>query len=153
MVYHTMRTSFNMLQFSNLVSTVYCFYQPSVLHKHVLMYVMTKYRGNVLSYIAPDMRNIHKNSFLISARKHILWGRSRFASHENSQHTFSWRNKKLGYQYNMVEQMSYLGLLLKYRSMWLIQWTLVTTTAFVPKDVSIKTNLLMYRILNEQIDM
>ena len=34
-----------------------------------------------------------------------------------------------------------------------IQWTLVTTTAFVPKDVAIKMNLLLYRILNEQIDM
>ena len=35
----------------------------------------------------------------------------------------------------------------------LLQWTLVTTTAFVPKDVAIKTNLLLYRILNEQTDM
>ena len=26
-------------------------------------------------------------------------------------------------------------------------------TAFVPKDVAIKMNLLLYRILNEQIDM
>ena len=34
-----------------------------------------------------------------------------------------------------------------------IQWTLITTTAFVPKDIAIKTNLLLYRILNEQIDM
>ena len=34
----------------------------------------------------------------------------------------------------------------------LIQWPLFTTTAFVPEDV-IKTNLLLYRILNEQIDM
>ena len=34
-----------------------------------------------------------------------------------------------------------------------LQWTLVTTTAFVPKDIAIKTNLLLYRILNEQIDM
>ena len=31
-----------------------------------------------------------------------------------------------------------------------IQWTLVTTTAFVPKYVAI-LNLLLYRILNEQI--
>ena len=30
--------------------------------------------------------------------------------------------------------------------------TLVTMTAFVPKDVAIKMNLLFYRILNEQID-
>ena len=34
-----------------------------------------------------------------------------------------------------------------------IQWTLVTTTAFVPKDVAIKMNLLLYRILNEQTDV
>ena len=34
-----------------------------------------------------------------------------------------------------------------------IQWNLVTTTQFVPKDVAIKMNLLLYRILNEQIDM
>ena len=34
-----------------------------------------------------------------------------------------------------------------------LQWTLITTTAFVPKDVAIKMNLLLYRILNEQIDM
>ena len=33
------------------------------------------------------------------------------------------------------------------------QWTLVTMTAFVSKDVAIKMNLLLYRILNEQIDM
>ena len=33
-----------------------------------------------------------------------------------------------------------------------IQWTLVTTT-FIPKDVVIKMNLLLYRILKEQIDM
>ena len=33
------------------------------------------------------------------------------------------------------------------------QWTLVTTTAFVSKNVAIKMNLLLYRILNEQIDM
>ena len=26
-------------------------------------------------------------------------------------------------------------------------------TAFVPKDIAIKMNLLLYRILNEQIDM
>ena len=34
-----------------------------------------------------------------------------------------------------------------------IQCTLVTMTAFVPKDVAIKTNLLLYRILNEQTDI
>ena len=34
-----------------------------------------------------------------------------------------------------------------------VQWTLVTTAAFVPKDVAIKINLLLYRIGNEQIDM
>ena len=34
-----------------------------------------------------------------------------------------------------------------------IQWTLVTTTAFVPKDVAIKMNVLLYRTLNEQTDM
>ena len=34
-----------------------------------------------------------------------------------------------------------------------IKWTLITTTAFVPKDITIKMNLLLYRILNEQIDM
>ena len=34
-----------------------------------------------------------------------------------------------------------------------IQWTLVTTTPFVPEDIAIKTNLLLFRILNEQIDM
>ena len=34
-----------------------------------------------------------------------------------------------------------------------VQWTLITTTAFVPKDIAIKMNLLLYRILNEQIDM
>ena len=34
-----------------------------------------------------------------------------------------------------------------------VQWTLVTTTAFVPKDFVIKMNLLLYRIGNEQIDM
>ena len=33
-----------------------------------------------------------------------------------------------------------------------LQWTPVTTTAFVPKGVAIKMNLLLYRILNEQID-
>ena len=38
-------------------------------------------------------------------------------------------------------------------SLSLIQRTLVTTTVFVPKDVAIKMNLLLYRILNEQIDM
>ena len=32
-----------------------------------------------------------------------------------------------------------------------VQWALVTTTAFVSKDVAIKMNLLLYRILNEQI--
>ena len=31
--------------------------------------------------------------------------------------------------------------------------TLVETTAFVPKDVAIKMNLLLYRILNEKIDI
>ena len=31
--------------------------------------------------------------------------------------------------------------------------TLVTTTAFVPKDVAIKMNLLLLRILNGQNDM
>ena len=30
---------------------------------------------------------------------------------------------------------------------------LVTTTAFVPKDIAIQMNFLLYRILNEQIDM
>ena len=30
---------------------------------------------------------------------------------------------------------------------------LVTTTGFVPKDVAIKMNLLLYRIFNEQMDM
>ena len=34
-----------------------------------------------------------------------------------------------------------------------VQWTYVTMTAFVPKDIAIKINLLLYRILNEQIDM
>ena len=34
-----------------------------------------------------------------------------------------------------------------------IQWTLVTMTTFVPKDVAIKMNLLLFVILNEQIDM
>ena len=34
-----------------------------------------------------------------------------------------------------------------------VYWTLITTTAFVPKDVAIKMNLLLYRILNVQIDM
>ena len=34
-----------------------------------------------------------------------------------------------------------------------VQWTLITTTAFVLKDVAIKMNLLFYRILNEQINM
>ena len=34
-----------------------------------------------------------------------------------------------------------------------LQWTLVTTTSFVPKDVAIKMNLLLYRILNKNIDM
>ena len=33
-----------------------------------------------------------------------------------------------------------------------IQWTLVTTIAFFPKDIAIKMNLLFYRILNKQID-
>ena len=36
---------------------------------------------------------------------------------------------------------------------FLIQWTLITMTPFVPKDIAIKMNLLLYRILNEQIDM
>ena len=31
--------------------------------------------------------------------------------------------------------------------------TLVTTTAFVPEDFAIKMTLLLYRILNEQIDI
>ena len=31
-----------------------------------------------------------------------------------------------------------------------VQWAIATTRAFVPKDVSIKMNLLLYRILNEQ---
>ena len=35
----------------------------------------------------------------------------------------------------------------------LLQCTLVTMTAFLPKDVAIKMNLLLYRILNEHIDM
>ena len=30
---------------------------------------------------------------------------------------------------------------------------LVTTTAFVPKDVAIIMNLLLHRIINEQMDM
>ena len=34
-----------------------------------------------------------------------------------------------------------------------IQWALVTTTVFVPKDNAIEMNLLLYRILNEQTDM
>ena len=34
-----------------------------------------------------------------------------------------------------------------------VQWTLFKTTAFVPNEVAIKLNLLLYRILNEQIDM
>ena len=34
-----------------------------------------------------------------------------------------------------------------------IQWTLVTTTAFVPKYIVIKMNLLLYWILNEQMDI
>ena len=33
----------------------------------------------------------------------------------------------------------------------ILQRTLITTTAFVPKDVAIKIDLLLYRILNEQI--
>ena len=33
-----------------------------------------------------------------------------------------------------------------------IQWPLVTMTAFVPKDVAIKLNLLLYRIIYGQID-
>ena len=37
-------------------------------------------------------------------------------------------------------------------SLCAVQWTLVKTTAFVPKDVTIKMNLLLYRIFNEQID-
>ena len=38
---------------------------------------------------------------------------------------------------------------------WLgsIQQSLVTMTAFVSKDIAIKMNLLLYRILHEQIDM
>ena len=36
---------------------------------------------------------------------------------------------------------------------FLTQWTLVTTTAFVPKDVAIKINLLLYWLLNVQTDM
>ena len=35
----------------------------------------------------------------------------------------------------------------------IIRWTLVTTTAIVPKDVAIKMNSLLYRIPNEQIDI
>ena len=35
----------------------------------------------------------------------------------------------------------------------IVQRTLVTTTSFVPKDVAIKMNLLLYSILNDQIDM
>ena len=31
--------------------------------------------------------------------------------------------------------------------------TLITTTAFVPKDVAIKMDLLLYKKINEQIDM
>ena len=34
-----------------------------------------------------------------------------------------------------------------------IQWTLITMTAFVPKDIAIKMNLLLERILNEYNDM
>ena len=34
-----------------------------------------------------------------------------------------------------------------------VQRTFVKPTAFVPKDVAIKMNLLLYRILNEQIDI
>ena len=34
-----------------------------------------------------------------------------------------------------------------------MQWTLVTTTAFVSKDIAIKMNVLLYRILIEQNDM
>ena len=34
-----------------------------------------------------------------------------------------------------------------------IQLTLVTTTAFVPKNVASEMNLLVYRILKEQIDV
>ena len=43
-----------------------------------------------------------------------------------------------------------------YSKIWipiLLQWTLVTMTAFITKDVAIKMNLLLHRILNEQIDM
>ena len=34
-----------------------------------------------------------------------------------------------------------------------MQRTLVTTTAYVFKDAAIKMNLLLYNILNEQIDI
>ena len=34
-----------------------------------------------------------------------------------------------------------------------IQWNLVTTTAFVLKNIAIKMNFLLYRIFNDQIDM
>ena len=37
--------------------------------------------------------------------------------------------------------------------MSLYEGSLVTTTAFVPKEVAIKMNLLLYRLLYEQIDM
>ena len=36
-------------------------------------------------------------------------------------------------------------------SLW--KQSLITTTAFVPKDIAIKMNLLLQRILNEQNDM
>ena len=34
-----------------------------------------------------------------------------------------------------------------------IQWTLVTTTTFVCNDVAIKMNLVLYKILNKQVDL
>ena len=34
-----------------------------------------------------------------------------------------------------------------------LQWTLVTATAFVLKNIAIEMNSLLYRILNEQIDI
>ena len=45
----------------------------------------------------------------------------------------------------------------RYKGIWLsltmrVQWNLITTTAFIPKDVAIETHLLNYRLLNEQND-
>ena len=86
-----------------------------------------------------------KNAY---ARK-IRWDSKRLSGTEHI-----WADYKDLRAYTNAEALSLVctsTLWVKIFAINLIQWTLVTTTASVPKEAAIKMNLLLYRVFNEQM--